>query len=214
VDLEKRIAKEVDELKKFFPKLNHIEKEKRFYKLKGEIEIIDPDDGKIWETYKVEILIKDTYPAELPVLFEKEDKIKHHKNRDGSCCLAPRVEEYLILGREFNLCDYLQKLVIPILAAHKLVSLGEEWPNGEYAHEGKGIIQYYKGRFETNEILIILKCLRILSGKFKINRNKLCLCGSTKKYKFCHGKVLEKFGMINRVVFQNDLRDIETELKK
>ena len=214
MELLKRIEPEVAQLKKQFPKLFIAEKEKYYCKIKGEIEIIDPNDGQIWDAYSVEIVIKNAYPSEIPVIYEKGDKIKLHKSFDGSCCLAPRVEEYLVLGRDYNLCDYLNKLVVPYLAAQKLVELGEDWPNGEYSHHGKGIIEYYQEKLNTKDIEIILNCLNILSGQKKISRNTHCFCGSGKKYKNCHNLILGNFRLVNRTIFQRDLMDIKYDVNK
>ncbi len=214
MNIEKRITFEFEALKKLFPKLTVLGIEKYCYKIKGIIEIIDPYNGEIWDFYEVEILIKNTYPNDVPVLFEKKGKIKRHINKDGSCCLAPRVEEFLILGREYNLCDYVQKLVVPYLAAQKLVDLGEEWPNGEYSHYGDGIIEYYQEKLGTSEIKVILKILYLLTGKVKFGRNAPCFCGSLKKYKLCHEILLYHFNKVNRSVFINDLADIEREITK
>lgn len=211
MDLYTRLLKELALVTPVFPKLNKISKGKFGVIITGEIDLIDPYDGKTWENYKLKIFVSTSYPNIIPTLRETEGKIKDHISKDGLCCLCPRVEEILILGKNYTILDYINKLVIPYLAAQKLNDLGQDWPFGEYSHYSLGIIEYYKEKLKTTDIKLVLKCLKFLSGEISIRRNDKCFCGNSNKFKNCHSKILNQFNIVDRKVFQHDLYDIENE---
>lgn len=217
MDLSIRISNELKDLKKKYPRIGDLKKVGSSYEVIGEIDLVDPDNNRIWETYKIKIRLSRFYPYEIPLLFELSYKISrtidNHISENGECCLATRVEEKLILGKDYTLSDYVQKLVIPFLASQKLVDLGQERPNGEYSHHGLGILEYYKEKFNTNNIELVLNSLKVLTGEYKIIRNHLCYCGSLIKFKKCHEKTLKEFNIIDRQYIKKDLRDIEKYLE-
>jgi hypothetical protein len=190
MDLKLRLLNELDDLRLEYPKIGVLKEAGLLYEVVGDIDLIDPDNCHIWETYTVKLKISKLYPNEVPVLVELSNKIPrkidNHISESGDCCLATKVEEKLILGKGYTLLDYVQKLVIPFLASQKLVDLGQERPNGEYSHHELGLMEYYKDKFETNNIVTVMNCLRVLIGKVEIGRNQNCFCGSEKKFKKCH----------------------------
>lgn len=181
----------------------------------GFIDLIDPKDEFIWETYKVRILVHNDYPEVLPKTYLVSKNIPFDYNRHigshGSCCIAPNAEEYIILGRKYNLLEYIKKLVIPFFASQKLYDLEGEWPSGEYSHFTIGLIEYYKERLELDSIENIDRALQVLSNTIKIGRNDLCFCESGKKYKKCHLSKIELFSFIPRRLFESDLKTIREQ---
>ena len=124
------------------------------------------------------------------------------------------MEEALILGRNYTLVDYVDKLVVPFFASQKLIVLGQGKGIGEYSHFGSGIIEYYQDKFNTSDIEIILKSLYVLANKETCNRNQKCFCGSGIKFKRCHKKILDNFLLVDRRIFLEDIHDIEKTIKK
>lgn len=216
--LEKRIKEEYLQVKNKFQNLGSPKKEKYGYSINGRLDLIDPFNSKLWESYQIRIDIPYEYPVRVPTTYELSKKIDrnddNHIDSNGKCCLAPRLEELLILGKNYTLVDYIDKLVMPFLASHKLKQLGENKGIGEYSHFGSGLIEYYKEKFQTPDIKSILESLHILSNIKQNKRNEKCFCGSGKKYKRCHLKTFYDYQIIDRKIFLEDLRDIEKTLEK
>lgn len=216
--LEDRINEEYVGLREIHKDLRKPIKEKNGYSISGSIGLIDPYTGQIWDIYQVKIKIPYAYPDIIPSAFELSKKIdwrpENHIDSEGKCCLAPRLEEFFILGKKYTLIDYFNKLVIPFFASHKLKELSINDGIGEYSHFGAGIIEYYEGKFETKNIDTIIESLNILSCKKHYERNKKCFCGSGEKYKNCHLKKLYNYQIFDRRIFLEDLQDIEKVIRK
>ncbi|MBN2213978.1 MAG: SEC-C domain-containing protein [Bacteroidales bacterium] len=217
--LEKILNAEYELLRDNFPKLNKPKQEKFGFSISGNLELIDPYNSKIWEIYTIRIEIPFGYPTILPSTFEIGNKIKriddNHINKNSICCLAPRLEEIEILGYDYKLIDYLKKLVIPFFATHKLNDLNQDSGGLQgYPHYGYGIIKYYKEKFNMSDIELILKTLDVLANNIKYYRDDPCYCGSGKKFKKCHEKLLHKYGKVSRTIFLQDIKDIKLALNK
>lgn len=218
MNFESLLKKQHEELLVHFPGLYKFSKYKRGYSIRGSLDLVDPDNGKVWDVYEVRILVSPNYPRTIPTLIETGKKIERiddlHIDENGVCCLAPRVEEFLILGYQYNLADFIKKLVIPFLANQKLISLGEKsWNIGEYSHFGQGVLEYYKEKLGISSMEHVLSCIRYLSGSYKLGRNDPCFCNGDKKFKDCHQKKLYLFSKIDKNIFAQDLKDIEKTLE-
>lgn len=210
MDLEERIQIDHESLKLKYPKLLTLNKEKFGFSISGAIEMIDPNTGKVWETYEICIFVPQGFPNIIPSTFSMDKKISgnRHINGNGTFCLGLPVELSLILGKNYSLIDYIDKLLIPYLATQKLVDLGQGWVNGEYSHEEKGVVEYYKEKLNCKKINTIIQCLRILIGIQRNRPNSTCFCGSRKKYKDCHQHIIHSFDGVNVELFKTDLRYI------
>lgn len=216
--LEERINEEFLGLRGIHKDLRRPIKEKFGFSISGSLGLIDPFTGQVWDKYQIKIYVPLNYPHKIPSTYELGKKIdwknENHIDSEGKCCLAPRLEEYIILGKEYSLMDYINKLVIPFFASHKLKQLRIDEGIGEYSHFGKGIIEYYEEKFETKDIRTILESLYILSNKKDCQRNEKCFCGSGVKYKNCHLIKLSSYQIFDRRIFLEDLKDIEKILQK
>ncbi|MCK5023941.1 MAG: hypothetical protein KAS04_07225, partial [Candidatus Aenigmarchaeota archaeon] len=175
MNFEARLREQYEELVVVFPGLQKFSKYGRGFSIKGSLDLVDPHNGKIWEVYQVQILIPPNFPRKTPTFIETGGVIKriddNHIDKKGVCCLAPRVEELLILGPNYTLVDYVNKLAIPFLANQKLQEFGENpWDIGEYSHFGKGILEYYKEKLGTDSTKVVMSCLRYLCGDMKTGR--------------------------------------------
>jgi hypothetical protein len=216
MNLEDKLYDEYGVLKKNYSGLGKPTKEKYGFSLVGQLQLIDPIDAKIWETYQIKVHIPFGYPTITPSTFEVEKKIPwnkdFHVDNLGKCCLAPRLEEVIILGRNYTLVDYFDKLVVPFFASQKLFELGQGKGIGEYSHFGAGIFEYYRDKFKTSDPKIILKSLYILADKNPFYRNQRCFCGSGLKFKRCHKEILSPYMIFDRRIFLDDIHDVEKSL--
>ncbi len=203
-------------LKEKYAKFHTLLEETHGYSIMGELDLIDPDNGKVWETYTVKIEVVSYIP--LPIVYEISNKIPkendRHINGDGSCCLSPYVEQALILGNDYTLVDYVDKLVIPFLAAQKLFDLGQGWINGEYSHQIEGVIEYYQEKLKTRNIKVILQCLRHLMDLPEQITDEFCICGGRKRFDECHKILIDQFAEVNPILLSDDIILIERYLNK
>ena len=132
------------------------------------------DDGK----YFIVIMLENRKVFELSEKIEQTAKelgksnLDLHLLEDKSCCLGINIEEPKLLS-EFVLQDVYPYFVWQAYyAKYKKVP-----PVGEYSHGSKGIKEAEHDHKQT----------MVLPNKAGAFRNKLCPCGSGKKYKKCCG---------------------------
>lgn len=190
----------------------------------GKINIFDPNEGFIWDSFQVIYRLDITgfyeknykkiyYPEALPKVFLHDHPemkcVDRHISKEGGCCLATDVEASIILGNNYTLIDFTEKLVIPFFATQIIFDKTGEWINGDYSHGSRGKIEYYAERLcvTTENVLPALK--NILYTK-TLGRNDLCLCNSGKKFKKCHLTIFEAFSRIaNRYYLNIDYEEIK-----
>lgn len=211
-----RLNAEIKIVQSRYPELSDLQIDSNNnYSITGSINLID-SDMKIWETYKILILISSDYPKIVPKVFEIEKKIPsgRHVNGDGSCCLCPNLEEFLILGWNYSLIDFIDKLLIKYLAMQKLFELTGSWMFGEYSHFHEGLIEYYKIKFNTTDIKIVIELLEILCGNKYLKGSSPCLCNPNGRIRFrkCHEKIINDISWIDKKIFINDLQTIKSSL--
>lgn len=198
-----------------------------YYTLSGKIEIKDPAEHFIWDTFDVEYklclkfyLTKDyandfekSYPKYLPqVILKDHNSIKtpdRHISNNGKCCLATDVEAQEIIGQNYSLEIFTNQLVIPFFASQVYFDNTGKWPYGDYKHYEEGLIQYYQEKINVSKTNII-KGLEVLSGKRNIDRNDICFCGSGLKYKKCHSDIIEPLKLhVNNLYFRQNLQTLK-----
>lgn len=177
----------------------------------GRLDAIDID-GNNWDTYEVKIVISETYPNELPILFEIGGKIERHPDwhisRDGSCCLGPRIKLIRDLNGNITLIRWLEIHVIPFLANHFYKIKNGEYAGKHYSHGANGIVEYYQELWNIFKKSDIINKLKLITHRSKIGRNDKCFCGSNEKYKKCHLNSRDFEGVPNEH-YLKDLLDIQ-----
>lgn len=200
--------------------------------LGGCIDIIDPKEGFLWDSFFVMYYINlenyydnskpknKSYPFFLPkVYLLNHDEIKipeRHIDPDhhGLCCLAPNTECQLILGKNYTLVDFTKKLVKPFFVAQVIYENTGNWPFGDYKHYTEGLLEYYALRLNISPDRVE-NALSILTGKSKLQRNELCFCGSGKKFKICHRNLFDEIHyIVNQDYLINDYYEIAKNHKK
>jgi len=209
--LKQQIIQQIIELGEKYPKLSYYRERGNKFEILGDIELIDSD--KIdWGSFSIRIEISNEYPSNIPIVFETKKKIpwkySRHLNLEGECCLSPEVEEHIILGRNYTLIDYLEKLVVPFFVSQRYFELTGNWLNGQYSHNTEGLLEYYKERFQTEEIKIIIVSFKVLFGEINLGRNDKCYCNSGKNFKKCHGLILNDFRKVDKSLLRKNFEKI------
>lgn len=144
------------------------------------------------------------FPNKLPIVRDIEKKIdsKFHKNADDVLCLACDTEMFLDLKSRKNvtICDFIERYLLPYLYSYTYYKKYGKVPFGDRSHGIQGILEFYRDYFELENMEIVYQFLEYMALK-KYRGHNLCLCGSKKKLRNCHGikviTLLEKVGKVN-----------------
>jgi hypothetical protein len=143
--------------------------------------------------YRVDVVLPDNYPGELPVVRELDGKIPreaefHVNPADGTLCVVLPDEFWL----EHDTCDLGAFLAGPLhtffLGVLHYARFGE-WPFGEHAHGSQGSFEFYCELIGTSDRAEVLRYLGAL-GKLYPKGHWKCPCGSGKRLRKCHWKKL------------------------
>jgi len=210
--INENIKNNILEVQEKYSGLSHVEDTNTYISIEGELDLLDRECGIIWDTYSIQIQVPYSFPYDLPKLYLLSKNIPwsydRHIGINGGCCIAPSIEQRLILSRQYSILDFIEKLVIPFFASQKMFSLGLGWANGEYEHFTLGLIEYYKQKIECYNMEQVIIALKVLCGKSKYKRNEKCFCNSGKKYKKCHYIIMGELLSIDRIYYENDLKEI------
>ena len=107
--------------------------------------------------------------------------------------------------------SFIEQVLIPFLASQFAISAGwiDEFPQGEYGHNGQGIYETYVDFFELTEQQKLVNGLKM--GLAKNQRNKPCFCGSGNKLKNCHSKKIELLKSMGKKQIERDLMILKSE---
>lgn len=183
---EQIIINQFDAAKHRFPKLNKPKLVGGTWEINGCIDVID-DEGSIWDSYDVKIVVPANYPNELFELFETGNKIPKDPNWHNSisCCLSTNAVMFSEMEDNLSLLNWLEKFAHPFLANHVYKVKTGSYASKEFDHGEMGIIQGYFQVFKTTELSTVIRNLRLVSRNKKNGRNFPCFCNSGKKYKHC-----------------------------
>lgn len=140
-----------------------------------------------------DILIKlpKDYPESPPGVQETGGRIPkdYHTMYDGTLCLEAPTKIKLVFSQSPTLLHFVDKLLVPYFYSFCYKEQFGVLPNGEYSHGATGILKSYCELFEVNEIPKVFGLLKILADDNYVGHLP-CPCGSRKKLRDCHGKVL------------------------
>jgi hypothetical protein len=186
--------------------------------LSGSINICD-EGGMVIQSFFIEIRYSDGFPSKFPILYEVGGYIPRdidwHKYQDDSCCVAVAPIETICCRNGITINAFIKKHVIPYLANQFYRKNFGKYKD-EYAHGIKGLIESYQDIMRTSDMKLWSEYLSyIIEGtKPAIGRNSLCTCGSGKKYKHCHLKVLEDLKIIGKKDIIAHFQQISNYLNK
>jgi len=180
---------------------------------KGDLDFFAEYEGyQIKDSFKVCIVVPDTYLAQLPFLTEVggrtqaiaqkykiTDLRRLHCNprQYNTACLCAKQEEKIKFPPGSNLTFFIEGLVIPYLFGLSYFEKHGKWaPWGEYSHGGLGILEChaeYPDNITEQDIRDIAKILRAEENwkgyskqLRKPSSRKFCICGSRKPFVECH----------------------------
>lgn len=200
-----------------YPRLKFFTYKNEILALRGPIDLTVGSD--VFDSYEIEIIFTDQHPSEAPLVRETAERIprildRHIYEKSGFFCLGPRLAVKEAWMKNHNVISFLSDPVISFLANQSYYERTGEWKNGEYAHGKKGIIQYYRERFNINDERELVLVLNSVIEGVKIGRNDPCFCKSGKKAKKCHlNLALELQRLGDKNIFIADLKNLSSDTK-
>jgi hypothetical protein len=200
---------QIDQVCETFPKLRRSISSDGTTIVKGELHVID-EQGKLWETYQVEIHPRDGFPFRFPYVFETGGKIPriadwHIYDDTQSCCIAVEPEEYLVCKKGISLTGFIKDEMLPYFfnQTHRRV-LGF-YANGEFSHGISGIYEFYDEILKTKGVVReTIRLMLQIADTDKPGRTHDCFCGSKEKFRRCHKAAYEKLSQLGRdMIYQH-----------
>jgi len=167
----------------------------------GTVDVIDRN-GKLWETYQIEIHPTDMFPFRFPTVFETGGKIPrigdwHIYENTLACCIAVKPEEILTCMNGITLKQFISNEVMPYLFNQTFRKKEGYYPNGEYSHNALGLCEYYDGTLNTNgDFDKMIWFMRFIALGKKPGRTENCFCGGKEKFRRCHRRAFEKLVLL------------------
>lgn len=207
----RRLEKDLSNFLSIYPNYSYNERpELKFSILSGPLDICGLD-GSYLDSFNIEIYLnKEEYPNIVPVVKEVGGKIKrgaiNHLDKDGYCCLDMIHELEFLAKKGISIVPFYREKIYPFFANAVYKSIEGQYAAGEYDHDFKGVVQFYKEKLFLESPKIIVELLLAIKKNKLPSRNDLCLCGSQKKFKNCHLKQIEFLKSLNK---QRIIADIE-----
>ncbi len=157
------------------------------------------DDIVIDDQFEICIDIPKKYPSIPPSARETGGRISsdfHINPGVNTLCLGAPLEVRRKFFERKNLIGFVELLLIPFLYSYSYHEKTNRMPFGELSHGVRGILEYYKELFQTNNSESIVHFLRLLIDNSH-RRNAPCPCSSGKPLKKCHAGILTEIMKIH-----------------
>lgn len=142
-------------------------------------------------------MFPEGYPAALPKVYETSNKILHegdmHFNPpDWHACLFVSHQRWEAwpLGAPFR--SFLEIPVHNFFLGQAHYAAHGYWPgHRERGHGDKGVIEYYREKFQTNDADLIFQLL-LEAKRLHSPRQKKCPCNGKTPLRNCHGGMVKR----------------------
>lgn len=161
------------------------------YILAGELDVIDKN-GKLWESYQIEIHHADGFPYRFPSLYETGGKIPKiadwHVYEDTlTCCVKVLPAEIVRCINGITILEYVRDEALPYFFNQTHRRLEGYYVNGEYGHGLTGIFEFYAEELKTGtDVKKMLRLMHYIATKSRPSSTAMCFCASGKKFRKCH----------------------------
>ena len=174
-------------------------------------------DVKIEDQFEICIYIPKRYPSVPPSVRETGGRIpsEFHVNFGiNTLCLGASLEVKRKFFKNKTLIGFIELLLIPFLYSYSYYEKKNRMTFGELPHGTRGILDYYKELFQTNNSQVVLNLLKLLISN-SYRRNSPCPCRSGKPLKKCHADILIDIMKIhNRQDIVGEYNQIDALLQK
>ena len=127
----------------------------------------------------------------MPKVWEVSNKIRksyEHIYDDRSLCLATDLEQELYL-KTHTIVEWIREYVEKYFVSYIYYKRYGVFSFGEHSHGKKGIYEFIKIHYKMNNLIEAKKIYEYVCTK-KYRGHLDCPCGSGKKIRNCHGKLI------------------------
>lgn len=182
-------------LKQNYPDLKYND-EKQEIKGKIHIECLCRDEF-IKDDFEIKVqLFKDN----IPKVWEVSNKIRKnypHLYDDKRLCLATDLEQELYL-KNYTIIDWIGEYVKKYFVSYIYYTRYGVFPFGEHSHGNKGIYEFIQKYLKLDSIVEAKNIYEYICKK-KYRGHLMCPCGSGKKIRNCHGKLIQEILSSNEI---------------
>lgn len=195
--MTRELDDQITELRRVHRGLTEITEKDHEIILSGPLPFEASADGlsPITENFEIDLIVPNVYPDFLPRVRETGGKVEStydHVYQDGTLCLAVPIEERRIFWEQPSLLGFVNRLVIPYFYGYCHWKKFGEHPFDEQDHGAAGIVQHYIDSLHLQDATSALAVLSFLL-EYGYRGHHPCPCGSHKKVRNCHGKILRDF---------------------
>ncbi len=193
-----RIAADTTLVAEHFPTLGfRIDEKERKASLEGPLVFLS--ECGISTAIETRLLFPLSYPELEPVAFDSAQRFKpfpgkkivdRHIYPDGQCCLWLPPRSPWKSSDPAALRDFLEQLVV-FFDRQLIYDDSGVWPGPAYDHGDAGYKQFIQEELHDDRVLSDALSPVIL-GSVAAGRNQSCPCGSGRKFKKCHLRVVEE----------------------
>jgi hypothetical protein len=206
---------EIPAVLKSFPKLQAKEISGKTI-ICGDIDLIS-DEGEKLDSYSIEIHPTEDYPGSYPLLFEVSGKIPRnidwHVYSDGHWCLGVPIEEKIDCSYGINLIDFVKKQVLGFLYSQTFRRRNGYFYR-ERSHGIIGSFEFYIEYLSLHNVYEVYQALSIATNYAEMKSNAKCFCGSKRKFRKCHRRLLRKLRKIAGITLDDDFRKFNQTISK
>lgn len=216
-----KIAKQIEEVRIFYPELEVISENNYDVVLAGELYFRAQYDNleEIVDSYilRIEVPVDFSILAH-PKVFEIAGKINriYHRYISGALCFGvPFSVKMCLLEKGDSLLCFIENLLIPYLYAHSYYMKNKKMPFGHYGHSDDEFYFYYKKYFDgiPDERLLDFLLVAYRPSIYRMHRQ--CLCGSGKIMRKCHGHQIKLLSDLHPQRFlKQDIEKVVSSLHK
>ena len=191
-ELDMLIRSQFCDLQAKYPSLALIQNAFGEWSIKGELKFTAAfgEADTISDTYEIEILIPQNFPATIPEARDLSERTKgFHTYPNGTLCLGAPLAVKITFSKTPTLLGFVNHCIIPFLYSFSYQIEHGELPFGDLSHGDEGRLEFYKEFFDINDQVAVVGLLRILADD-DYRGHLECPCGSDSRIRNCHGDKL------------------------
>ncbi len=163
--------------------------------LKGSFPISDGE--RVIDRYQIEVEFPLDFPDSLPIVRELGGRIPRNADRhifkqDDALCLFVADEASWVCPDRSDFLGFLDGPVRNFLISQTVFDLTGKWPFGQRSHGAKGLFEFYAEKLAASDVQVVLKLMDLMRKK-EIKGHWPCPCGSGKRLRDCHYRIVREF---------------------
>lgn len=204
------ISQQIEELLKAQSGLHINAESETQVELIGEIFVNCASKGYILSDYYPVRIVIPLYSDNLPYVIDTGNRIAKnypHRYKNGELCLETDAIIRIRFLEGFSLVAWMQDFVETYYFSYEFFQRYGEFPFGERGHGFLGIMETYQELFQEEDPVKVFTLMKSICES-SYRGHSLCPCGSEQKLRLCHGPIVMKYYVDNRLkeIVQSDYK--------